>query len=429
MPLNRFLHDFYFLLLTVFFASIMINFRVLSSICCISLPFISIFIYRIDEGRWWNPQYLSLFIVACLLYLLIELAGLMHTHHPYRGLKQFQLALELLVLPVICCYNTYLPKIFNRAMKWYCWLLFGACLFLLGRAGWLFSQTGNTDVFFYHPLVYIYSDHAIRFSIIVLVGLLFLINQFVRREFVIRKRLSVFLSFFFTCFLFLLSSKLVISCYVIYLIYQFLFTRHIFREAKFKWMSAGIMLALVATVIVFPNPVRSRFMEEARIHVGSLSEKTFGPVYHFTGVSFRLLQWRFTYEILNEQKAWWFGVSPGDAQSLLNAKYRETRMYLGSPTSATTGYLNFNTHNQFLQSWLESGLFGFLIFALMCAGLIRLAVTRKSAALGILVILLIANSFTDTMLETQYSIVIFVLFPLLFFKGLPADKQTSHILS
>ena len=57
----------------------------------------------------------------------------------------------------------------------------------------------------------------------------------------------------------------------------------------------------------------------------------FNPGMYFNGIQFRLLQWRFTAEILNENDGWWIGVGPGNAQHLIDQKYISTNMYIGEP--------------------------------------------------------------------------------------------------
>ena len=56
-------------------------------------------------------------------------------------------------------------------------------------------------------------------------------------------------------------------------------------------------------------------------NISFIEKDEFSPADYFNGIEFRLVSWRFAYEILNENHAWLFGVSPGDAQDMLNAKY------------------------------------------------------------------------------------------------------------
>jgi O-antigen ligase len=89
---------------------------------------------------------------------------------------------------------------------------------------------------------------------------------------------------------------------------------------------------------------------------------------------------RFTAEIVQEQKAWLKGVSPGDAQLMLDQKYITTHMYTGEVGRPDRGYIGFNTHNQFLESLLQNGIPGLLCFVVICAAMGGHGHTTKESA-------------------------------------------------
>jgi O-antigen ligase len=127
--------------------------------------------------------------------------------------------------------------------------------------------------------------------------------------------------------------------------------------------------------------------------------------------------------ILNEKKAWLAGVSPGDAQNYLNQKYISKNMYTGTVARGDKGFIGYNTHDQFLESLLETGLVGSLLFLLICWSLVKMVRERKKAELSFVTILLLVYSFSESVFETQYSLFIFLFFPLFFY--LPKSKATN----
>ncbi len=147
-----------------------------------------------------------------------------------------------------------------------------------------------------------------------------------------------------------------------------------------------------------------------------IQQQNFDPGIYFNGLQFRLLEGRFVKEILTEQRAWLTGVS-GDAQILLDKKYISADMYIGDGITADRGYLGYNTHNQFLESLLQSGIIGLLAFILVCYTMLRLAIGRKNRELTIISILLIAYCFNESVFETQYGISLFTFFPLFLYFG------------
>src|SRR6185295_5019447 len=193
-------------------------------------------------------------------------------------------------------------------------------------------------------------------------------------------------------------------------------------SAKFIFIS--IISLAVFSLIVFStqNRISNRFKEIMQTDFQFIKRQRFNQGDYFNGLQFRLLQWEFVPRILNEKKAWLLGVSPGDAQNYLNQKYISKNMYTGTPERGDKGFIGYNTHDQFLESLLETGLIGALIFLLICWSLVKMIMERKNAELSFITILLLVYSFSESVFETQYSVFIFLIFPLFFY--LPKTKGT-----
>ena len=91
-------------------------------------------------------------------------------------------------------------------------------------------------VLLYHPLVSIYSGHAVQFSILVFISLLHLFEALTKRAIVFTKYVDLFLIVFFLVFLFLLSSKLVIAFFLVYFLYAMI------RSFLFKSINAKFII-------------------------------------------------------------------------------------------------------------------------------------------------------------------------------------------
>jgi hypothetical protein len=303
----------------------------------------------------------------------------------------------------------------RRLMVWYTGLLTAATLCCLVYAVVQYASTGNYAVFFYHALVAAFEHHAVQYSIVVFAALVFLKESANERFYLVNRPFHWALLIYFLVFLVMLSSKLIISVTACYFIYESVFRKRFMRP---RWIRLGslLLIGLVAVALIFvKNPVSERFMREVYGKVDVLHQQSFTPADYFTGSEFRLLQWRFAYEILSENHRWWLGMSPGDAQEYLNRKYISVHMYTGGNETNKNGFLGYNSHNQFLQSVLGNGIPGLLAFLLACGGLVAMAVRKKDIQLSFLVIMLIAFSFSESVFETQYALVIFTLLPLLFY--------------
>src|SRR5204862_1233013 len=149
--------------------------------------------------------------------------------------------------------------------------------------------THDFSAFLYHSLVSIYSGHAIQFSILVFIALLHLIEMLKRKEFIFRKPFHLFLILFLTIFLFLLSSKLVITFFFVY--FAFVLIRSLNLVSKPFILSSAIgLIALFAFALIIPNPVGSRFREIIGTDFNFLKSEKYNPVAYFNGLQLRILQ-------------------------------------------------------------------------------------------------------------------------------------------
>src|SRR5205085_12446576 len=103
------------------------------------------------------------------------------------------------------------------------------------------------------------AQHAIQFSILVAIALFFLFENLQKGQFILSKYIHVLLTCFFTMFLFLLSSKLIITFYILYLVYFFVsFSRH---ELRGKWLMPvvlAVFFSIIGLVFLTKNPVSKR---------------------------------------------------------------------------------------------------------------------------------------------------------------------------
>jgi len=343
-----------------------------------------------------------------------------------QGLFLQQINLGLLAIPVAVFYSNLIGwDKYRIMMKWYTVILFAASVIALIHGLKVYAQNGDTSFFFYHPLVSIFSGHAIQYSILVFIAILFLIDENVRSENLKNRRWILILMIYFSIFLFLLTSKMVIAIFLLYIIYLFICTNEFFKKRSYRIVAVTAILASLIIIFTTNSPLRKRVSQEMQSSISFIGKTDFSPADYFNGVEFRLLSWRFAFEVLNENHAWLFGVSPGDAQDMLNTKYRKLNMFSGGLPDNPNGYLDYHTHNQFLQALLETGIPGVLAFICICLGMIQLAKRSHSRSMIVLTILLLCYCFADAVIKTQYGIILFIYFPLFVFKGIKGKPTSS----
>lgn len=425
-PNTRIIDHFLFALYLLFLISLIFAFRAISSIAVPVIFLTGLIKNKIGQKKFFSQNLANPFFFFCCLFFLIQLFSVIYANDIHQAWKNILLKSTLVALPlaVWCC--NYVNAITRKELlKWYCLILFVACLFAIFNAFQNYTRSHNISTFLYHPLVAIYSGHAVQFSILVFVAIVHLFESLAKKEIVFNKYFHIFFILFFLGFLFLLSSKLVIAFFILYFFYIMIrsLAARSFRRAFVMITAVGIIL-FSCFIFFTENRISNRFREIAQTDFHFIQKEKFSPGDYFNGLQFRLLQWQFVPEILTEHKAWMEGLSVGDAQALLNQKYISKNMYVGGvPGRSDKGFIGYNTHDQFLQALLQSGVIGALVFILIICSLVKMMVQRKKPELSFVTILLVIYSFSESVFESQYSLFIFLFFPLFFY----LDKEKEAV--
>jgi O-antigen ligase len=344
---------------------------------------------------------------------LLEFAGLFYTHHLFVGWKQMESKATLVAIPFILCAGPFIDKPgYRQLLSAYSLLLAGVCLYCLSMAVVEYHWQKDLNVFFYHQLTSPVSVNAVFFSGYVLIAILFLLFS-PDRPFARGLRIALIL--FFTAIMVLLSSRLLlVLLIVIFMVY--LTGRYRLRRKIKQVLVVNLLIVLGTVVLAFTdNPVSRRCrdlgMVQTQLPQTPPAQAAFGPQPDripssaFNSINFRLMTWRYAFEILHEHKAWIFGVSGGDSQALLDQKYLDAGM--------SQGYLGYNFHDEYIEMLVRSGFLGvgiFMICLVMLIGAARSAAT-PTAVFTITLLLLLCG--TESALEMQHGLFLFAFFPIL----------------
>jgi O-antigen ligase len=370
-----------------------LNFRAVTSIC-IGLILLS----AIIQGKRTDRRY-RLFIIFCGLLFIIQATGFFYSENRDETQEKMILKSGLILVPVAAALITSLSYKWKTVlMDIYVLLLLWALVFCFSVGMVNFLTTTDNSNLFYHKLVSPLAHHAVYFSILVFLAIVYLFNRPGDRK------LKIILISFFSVAVFFLSSKLVI---VFTLIYLFIML------TRSKAVIFAVLLAALTITLIFlsKNPVYERFNEIADKNENLLSREKFDKGQYFDGIQFRALQWKWVPSIIQQEKAWLRGVSAGDAQAKLDSLYVAKNMYTGEEYSGDKGYLGYNTHSQFLESLLQSGLPGVIGLVLIWFSMIFFCTRSRSITTIFITTLFIAWSLIESVFETQYGIVMFCLFP------------------
>ena len=395
------------------FISLTCSFRAITSIVIVLLLIAGLVKNWMETKTLFNQNLKNTFLYGCVLFFLIHFIALLCKGNKQEGWLDLLVKTGVVLTPLAVCCTNFINEAKRKKLSHYFIVIVAAvALYCLGVALWKFYQSGDVSFFFYHLLVKPVNGHAGYYSVLVFIALLFLTEVQTRNDFKIRF-LYVSLIIFLSIFLFLLSSKLVIGFYFLYLVIYFMAL--IKNSSGKRFLFIGLLILLISGSIIAlttTNPVSRRFSDIMNGNLKVLEMDKFNPGMYFNGIQFRLLQWRFTAEILNENDGWWIGVGPGNAQHLLDQKYISTNMYIGEPARGDHGFLGYNTHNQFLETLLKTGIPGVVVLLFICFTLIKMAWQQKKREIRFIVALLLIWLLTESVLERQYGILIFTFFPL-----------------
>jgi len=398
----------------LFFASLIFSLRAVSSISIAAILLIGIIASRSVLSSVFQKNYRTYFLLASALFFLLQVTSLLYTEDVERGWSNIRIKTGLLITPLAVCLSRCIDAaMLKRLLSHYCLLLAAASMFCLVINFFSYRESSNDALFFYHSLVRPISQHAVYFSLLVLTGLIFLLESIKKNDFFISRSFHLCLIIYLSIFLLLLSSKLVIFFYLVYVLSGFIIMLKKNKVPRVTVMSLFTFIILgFILILAVPNPVSRRFYEIMKGDIKIITQEKFKPGDYFNGLQFRLLQWKFVTEILAENKRWLFGVSPGDAQSYLNEKYLSKNMYSGDPAKGTRGYLVYNTHNQFLQTTLQNGIMGLLFLIAVCFCMLKIAINHNSRLTIFITLVLLVWLFAESAFETQYGIMIFTFFPI-----------------
>jgi O-antigen ligase len=413
---ENYINRILYLLYIIFFVSITCAFRAISSIDIALILVAGIVKNKIDHGAFFSPHIKSPFLITCCLFYFLQLPELLLSSDQHEALRLIKLKSGLIFVPLsICCGNYFNSHFRSKLMTAFVWILTGFMLICLSIACYKYIfLPPQPDLFFYHTLVKPFNQHAVQVSLLLFIGFVHLMETAKKENYLLNKAVHGLLVFFFSCCIVLLSSKLVIIftavCFCLYL-YFFYKTTIKIRLVSILALFAGLLM--IVFVLVTNNQVSKRFNEVIDSNMDLVSQEKFNPGIYFNGVQFRLLQVRFVTEILNEKNAWLTGVS-ANAQNLLIEKYRSTNMYMGDGKD-DPGYSRYNTHNQFLESLLESGIPGLIAYSFIVMAMVWMTIRKKSRVLGFTIAILLAYSLNESVLERQYTLIIFTFFPMFFY--------------
>jgi len=386
-----------------------------NNICLVLL--VLIWIIEGDFSHKWRKLNGASWTWPFLCYYSLLVVGMIYTNDAENGLFALNKKISFFILPIMAsaerCFDEKFFQILKRSFVYSC---FGMILLCLAAATYFYlsgAPIANFDFSTYDNFKSIHPDASpawmhfsyIQFGywadfhpaylsmyLVFCLVILFTENYTDRLE----RSIHAMIGLLMICCLALLSSRMAIIAFMGTAVY--LGVKKI--QEKRRWTIVTIVsFSFVLVIFLGINPVaRFRVIEEPMITTYQANQR----VTDWNSVTYRLLEWEGSWSVI---KAHWFGgVGTGGGKQAMSDFYAHYN-------SSTIG-LALNAHNQYLQTWMESGFIGLFVF-LLCLGLGLFRLPQDSSYVGFILIFSLM-CLTESVGERQKGIVFFTLFQVLF---------------
>ena len=349
--------------------------------------------------------------IAFVLLYLLHLLSIFYTENSSEGWNDLRLKISFLLLPffmmtVQFIYNE--QRIF--ILKFFAVLMMLMALTDLTHAFIEYLVSGNQETFYYIHLPYLLASKvhyvAWYYSFAIFISIYHLISSQSNRAFWFLGLLILLFS------LILLSSRAFILAFFVVFILTFLKWFKTAKVSRLMWTKILSIAALFMLSLVFIPSINLRLNDtvvELQKMFGYDTPKQTNP---------RVFIWRYGADLILKNAIFGFGV--GDAKGELSVALESCdAMFWNGERNVPIQNKNYNFHNQFMQTWAEVGIFGFLI--LMFIMIYPFLLKNSHPLFLIFVGLTFIGCLTESMFERQAGVVLFAfMYPLLF--GL---KKTS----
>jgi O-antigen ligase len=336
---------------------------------------------------------------------LMQIVGLLYTTNYKTGFFILEKKIYFLLFPILCL--PVFQKFEDRTiLKKIGVITISSSLILLCVALYRMIVLNDPHAFYFEsfnefegftPIHYVY------YSLYFCCGSIFLIDSLF--DLMIQKKWSLIMLAILYVYSFgiivLVASKIGIIVFVLAAA-VFLFIKLKKRKLFLVAITALILIAALALSINTTTQNRFRGLNE---HLSMVTEDEPIKDANFSGLNMRLLFWRLQLKNAAHDGLLLFGVGTGDTQDYIDSIYK-----LPKYNYQLYGYIGWDSHNQWVYTLLELGLAGVALMGYLFLVYLRKALTQHNLSFICFLIITLAFSFTESILESNKGIVFFSLF-------------------
>lgn len=354
-----------------------------------------------------SAQSRNLFIASSLLFLWQSIS-LFYSEDLVSGLKNLEGKMSLILLPLILLTISMKENRVLLLLKAYI-LSIGICsIVLMVNSGVNYFQTGLFLT--YHDFTAMLGFHAVFYSYYTYLAILISAFLFNAKALVSwEKLILIFLLGLFFTVLVISASKnvLIVSTLSLFIILSYQLIKN-----KITWKTTllvGSILVIVSVAFVSSPNIQKRLSELGSFEgIENLEKVQQGEILShedrllFNGTSLRIFLWVTGAEIVAKNDAQLIGLTPADRRAIINEEYYKNGM--------NPSYENFNLHNQFVQTYVELGLVGLVLYLSIIGIAFLIALKNKNQILLLFLSAFVVFQITESVLERNKGIVFFMFF-------------------
>jgi O-antigen ligase len=335
-----------------------------------------------------------------LTFLLIHVIGYFFSTDKADALTAIEIKLSFLVFPILVFASEYNELQLKKIIISFVSGCILACLICLCRAFYLYLFD-DFNAFFYSEFSwFMHPSYFAMYLVFAQLIVMLFYPKWLSHLSKLNMKIGFICCLFLLC-IFLCSSKmgLITALFLLPATLAIIWFR-----LGFKKLILGLVIGLIITIAgaykLFPAPFERI---KTAVRVTSSAETIDKTDAESTAV--RILIWKESVKLIKEHFI--FGTTAGDANDKLIESYEREGL---------DGALkkNLNAHNQFLQTFIGTGIVGFILLMLMTLGALIHSLIKKNYILSLFCMLIIFNFLVESMLQAQAGFIFFAFFFCLF---------------
>lgn len=344
----------------------------------------------------------SFWFIAYYAFLLI---AMFWTDNIAFGLSKLENKLTFVLFPLIFSFFNKTLSLKKMMNVFLFALIFSIVLYeILGIWNFL-TIKNNSFQYSFSGSGFVYFMHRSYFGCYLVVGIILLLEQ-IRKETIFWK---VVLVIIYSIGVLQTNSKAGILCmFLVFTIYGIVFM--LGKNRWFGWILFVGLSIIFSLIFLTKNPIKKRFdaswtaIEMIKTENNSTVESN----------EVRLIMWKTSWEVWKSNFV--FGTGTGDYNDELNS-YNLKKGNLGAANE------ELNSHNQFLNTSVQLGIFGLLV---LCMIFISTFIVSGNSIWKIMILItFIVNFLVESFLETQSGIVLFCIILIFFLTNQEHTKSKT----